>query len=118
MSFQYFLTAQFTVQPLSVERAEGLEAVFRCQYQAEGVTVTYDWVINNTILETDTETVRARRPSSPGGPATLTVLATPEHNNSVVQCVATIRNGIVTVRSEVSTTATLTVRGELVTFYT
>ena len=118
MSFQYFLTAQFTVQPLSVERAEGLEAVFRCQYQGEGVTVTYDWSINNTILETDTETVRARPPSSPGGPATLTILATPEHNNSVVQCVATIRNGIVTVRSEVSTTATLTVHGELVTFYT
>ena len=112
-----FLTAQFIVQPVSVERAEGLEAVFSCQYQEEGLTVTYDWAINNTILETDTETVRARPPSSPGGPATLTILATPEHNNSVVQCVATIRNGIVTVRSEVSTTATLTVRGKLVTFY-
>ncbi len=113
-----FLTAQFTVQPVSVERAEGLEEVFRCQYQVElGLTVPYDWAINNTIVATDTETVRARPPSSPGGPTTLTILATPEHNNSVVQCVVTIRNGIVTVRSEVSTTATLTVRGELATFY-
>ncbi len=113
MSFQYFLTAQFTVQPLSMERAEGLEAVFRCQYQVEGFFVTYDWAINNTIVTTETETVRVRQPSSPGGPATLTILTTPQHNNSVVQCVATIRNGIVTVRSEISTTATLIVHGEL-----
>ena len=115
MSFQYFLTAQFTVQPLSVERAEGLEAVFRCQYQAEGLTVTYDWAINNTILGADTETVRARPPSSPGGPTTLIVLATSQHNNSVVLCRATISNGIVFVRSELSITATLTNHGELVT---
>ena len=110
-----FLTAQFTEDPMSVERAEGLEAVFSCQYQEEGLTVTYDWAINNSLVSIDTETVRARRPSSPGEPATLTILATPQHNNSVVQCVATIRNGIVTVRSEISTTATLTVHGELVT---
>ena len=109
-----FLTAQFTVQPLSVERAEGLEAVFSCQYQVEGMTVTYDWVINNSLVYTDTETVRVCRPSSPGGPATLIILATPQHNNSVVQCVAVIRNGIVIVRSELSATATLTVHGELV----
>ena len=115
MSFQYFLTAQFTVQPLSVERAEGLEAVFRCQYQAEGVIVSYDWAINHSLVLTDTETIRVRRLSSPGGPTTLTILTTPQHNNSDVQCVATIRDGIVTVGSEVSTTATLTVHGELVT---
>ena len=96
---------------MSVERAEGLEAVFSCQYQAEGLTVTYDWAINNSLVSTETETVRVRPPSSPGGPATLTILTTPQHNNSV-QCVATIRNGIVTARSEISTTATLTVHGE------
>ena len=96
---------------MSVERAEGLEAVFSCQYQAEGFDVSYDWFINNSFVGADTETVRVRRPSSPGGPTTLTILTTPQHNNSV-QCVATIRNGIVTVRSEISTTATLTVHGE------
>ena len=98
-----------------MERAEGLGAVFRCQYQVEGFFVTYDWAINNTIVSTNTETVRARRPSSPGGPATLTILATPQHNNSVVLCRATISNGIAFVRSELSITATLTVHGELVT---
>ncbi len=108
----FVLTAQFTVQPLSVERADGLEAVFSCQYQVEGITVTYDWAINNTIVTTETETIRVRRPSSPGGPTTLIILATPQHNNSVVQCVAVIRNGIATVRGEVSITATLTVHGE------
>ena len=116
MSFQYFLTAQFTVQPVSVERAEGLEAVFRCQYQAEGLTATYDWFINNSFVGADTETVRVRRPSSPGGSTVLTIVATPQHNNSIVLCRATISNGIVIVRSEVSTTATLTVHGELITF--
>ncbi len=76
--------------------------------------VSYDWAINNTILGADTETVRARPPSSPGEPSTLTILATPQHNNSVVQCEAIVRNGIVFVRFEVSITATLTVHGELV----
>ncbi len=98
-----------------MERAEGLETVFRCQYQAEGLTVTYDWFINNVLVTTDTETVRDRRPSSPGGPATLTILATPQHSNSVVLCLATIRNGTATVRSEESATTILTVHGELVT---
>ncbi len=100
-----------------MERAEGLEAVFRCQYQVEGLTVSYDWFINNSLVEADTETVRARRPSFPGEPATLTIVATPQHNNSVVQCRATISNGIEHVGSEVSDTATLAVHGELVTFY-
>ncbi len=38
-----------------MERAEGLEAVFRCQYQAEGVIVTYDWAINHSLVLTDTD---------------------------------------------------------------
>ena len=97
-----------------MERAEGLEAVFKCQYQVEGFFVTYHWAINNSIVSTDTETVRVRPPSSSGGPATLIILATPQHDHSVVQCQATIRNGMITVRSEVSITATLTVHGELV----
>ena len=106
-----FLTAHFTVQPLSVERAEGLEAVFRCQYQAEGLIVTYDWFINNSLVGADTETVRVRRPSSPGGPTTLIILATPQHNNSVVYCETIIRNG--SDRTfEISSTASLVVHGE------
>ncbi len=96
-----------------MERAEGLEAVFRCQYQEEGLAVSYDWFINNSEVTTDTETVRARPPSIPGGPATLTILATPQHNNFCCPT-ALIINGIIIVRVEVSATATLTVHGELV----
>ena len=110
-----FLTAQFTVKPVSVERAEGLEAVFRCQYQV-GSTVAYDWFINHEIVRTDTKTVEHRPPSSPGEPATLTMLATPQHNNSVVQCLRNIYNGTLIVGSEESATAILTVYGELITF--
>ncbi len=95
-----------------MERAEGLEAVFRCHYQAEeGLTVTYDWFLNNSLVTADTETVRARRPSFPGEPATLTILATPQHNNSVVYCEAFIRNGPDRI-FENSSTASLVVRGE------
>ena len=108
---QFFLTAQFTIQLVSVERAEGLEAVFKCQYQVEGFTVSYDWFINNSFVGADSETVRARRPSSPGGTTTLTILATSQHNNSIVYCEADIRNG--SDRTfEISSTASLVVRGE------
>ncbi len=94
-----------------MERAEGLEAVFRCQYQAERLIVTYDWFINNSLVGADTETVGVRRPSSPGGPTTLIILATPQHNNSVVYCEAIIRNG--SDRAFViSLTASLVVHGE------
>ncbi len=94
-----------------MERAEGLEAVFRCQYQAEGLTVTYDWFINNVIVRTDTETVRARPPSSPDEQQTLTIVATPQNNNSVVQCEATIRNGTDRI-FDISSAVSLVVRGE------
>ena len=69
------------------------------------------WLVFKLCNSTaDTETVRGRRPSSPGEPATLTILATPQHNNFDVQCLTTIRNGIIVhVRSEASATATLTV---------
>ncbi len=100
------------MQPVSVERAEGLEAVFCCQYQAEGLTVTYDWSINSSLVTTDTEIVRARPPSSLSGPTTLTIVATPQHDNFVIQCLAVIRKGIDLVRSEASATANLTVYSE------
>ncbi len=117
MCFFLFLTAQFTVQPVSVERAEGLEAEFRCQYQVEGLNVSYDWFLNNVLVATDTETVIARPPSSLGEPTTLTILATPQHNNSVVQCLATNFDRMMRVGSEESATVTLTIHGELVTNY-
>ncbi|XP_064391087.1 uncharacterized protein LOC135338914 isoform X2 [Halichondria panicea] len=104
--------AQFTVQPVSVERAEGLEAVFSCQYQAEGLTVTYEWFLNNLIVGDGTETVRTLRRT--GEPTTLTILATPQHNNSTVYCEATIRNGS-NRPFEISSTASLFVRETVLT---
>ena len=85
--------------------------MFSCQYQGEGLTVTYDWFLNNSLVGADTNTVRARPPSSPGGSTTLTILATPQHNNSIVYCEVDIRNG--SDRTfEISSTASLVVRGE------
>ncbi len=60
---------------------------------------------------TDTETVRTRSPSSPSKPATPIILATPHHNNSVVQWWTDIRNGPDRI-FEISSTASLVVRGE------
>ncbi len=97
-----------------MKRAEGLEAVFRCQHQAEGLTLAYDWSINGVIVSTKTESIRDSRPLSPGEPATLTIVATTQQNNSIVQCVARILDGIDILRSETSATVTLTVHGESV----
>ena len=94
-----------------MERAEGLEAVFRGQYQAEGFDVSYGWFINNSFVGADTDTVRVRRPSSPGGSTTMIILATPQHNNSVVYLEAIIRNGFDRT-FVISSTASLVVRGE------
>ncbi len=105
------LTAQFTVQPVSVERAEGLEAVFSCRYQVEGFTDNYIWYINNVVVGPDTETIRARPPSSPGESTTLTILATPQHNNSIVYCSAVIINGTDIILED-SSIASLVVHGE------
>ena len=105
------LTAQFTVQPVSVERAEGLEAVFSCRYQVEGFTDNYFWYINNVVVGPDTESIRARPPSSPGESTTLTILATPQHNNSIVYCSAVIINGTDITLAD-SSTASLVVHGE------
>ena len=96
-----------------MERAEGLEAVFSCQYQEEGLTVTYEWFLNNSIVGDSTETVRTLRRT--GEPTTLIILATPQHNNSTVYCEATIRNGS-NRPFEISSTASLVVRGELISW--
>ncbi|XP_064391238.1 uncharacterized protein LOC135339045 isoform X2 [Halichondria panicea] len=116
-SFIIAVTAQFTVQPVSVERAEGLEAVFNCRYQVEGFTDNYFWYMNNVVVGPDTETVRTRPPSSPaGGLATLIILATPQHNNSVVYCSAVIINGTGITLAD-SSTASLVVRETVLTHF-
>ncbi len=107
--------AQFMVEPVSVAKAEGLEAVFECQYPPveDGFILSYIWAIDNVVLAVDIPTTRFRPPASSDEPATLTILAIPQHDNSVIQCVAEIRNGINIVDTEVSISANLTVKSEL-----
>ncbi len=111
------LTAEFTEEPVSVTMAEGLDAVFECQYQSEEDLVpSYNWAIDSTVLEVSTDTVRFLAPLN-DEPATLTILATAQHNNSVIQCVVVVfRDDFTIVRTAVSGTATLTVQGELHTY--
>ena len=72
---------------MSVIQAEGLEAVFECLYP--GAT-PYDWAINGTFL-TDFPPDIDIDPPSGDSPATLTIPARPEYNNTVVQCEAVVR---------------------------
>ena len=68
-------------------QAEGLEAVFECLYP--GATA-YSWAINGTFLSLYPPDVVADSPSG-GSPATLTVPAIPEYNNTVIHCEAVVR---------------------------
>ena len=102
-------TAQtnFTVQPVSVIQAEGLMAVFECLYP--GATA-YGWAINGTFLSVYPPDIDFDPPSG-DSPASLTIPAIPEYNNTVVQCrvFAVVGGGIQVLLSD---NATLTVYGE------
>ena len=91
---------------MSVIQAEGLEAVFECLHP--GAT-SYGWAINGTFLSVYPSDLVAVSPSG-DSPASLTILARPEYNNTVVQCEAVVRvgGGAVFVLAD---NATLTVQG-------
>ena len=101
----------FAVQPMSVKQAEGLEAVFECLYPGE---TAYDWSVNGTILSSLSPNIASdivSIPSVGGSRASLTILARPEYNNTVVQCEAIVRvNG--TPDLVLSDIAHLTVQGK------
>ncbi len=80
-------TAQFEIEPESVVQAEGLEAVFECLVPGE--FVSYSWIVNGL------GSGNARFPSeievsggTSGNPSVLTIPASSQFNNSVVQCIA------------------------------
>ena len=73
---------------MSVIQAEGLGAVFECLYPG----VTYSWLLNGTILSNFPTSITTNSPLE-GSPATLTIPARPEYNNTVVQCEAIVRVG-------------------------
>ena len=82
----------FTVQPVITRQAEGLEAVIECLHP--GGETSYDWFINQTILSSLSPDISSDIDSIPsvgGSRATLTILARPEYNNTVVQCEAIVR---------------------------
>ena len=91
-------------------QAEGLEAVFECQYQTE-LPVTYDWYINGRLHLLDTPDVSSFSPSTLGAPATLRIAATPRHNNTVVQCEVLVRKMNGPIMNILSNNATVRVQG-------
>ena len=92
---------------MSVIQAEGLEAVFECLHP--GATA-YGWALNGTFLSVYPPNIVTNSPSG-DSPASLTIPAIPEYNNTVVQCRAIVevgRGSFMVVRSD---SATLTVNG-------
>ena len=92
---------------MSVVQAEGLEEVFECLYP--GATA-YSWALNGTFQSVFPPGVRIGASSTP---ASLTIPAIPEYNNTVIQCraVIVVETSPVFVLSD---NATLTVYGESV----
>ena len=104
----YVLAAQFTVQPVLVVQAQGLNAVFECQYPG---AQNHNWGFNGDFPTCDSYPldVTVTLPSG-DTPATLTIPATAQYNNTVVQCEALVRDGRVFIL-ELSVNATLQVQG-------
>ena len=71
---------------MPVNQAEGLEAVFECLHPG---AISYAWAINGTFQSYFPPDIDTGPPSG-GSPATLTVPARPEYNNTVIQCGATV----------------------------
>ena len=90
-------------------QAEGLEEVFECLYP--GATA-YSWALNGTFQSVFPLGVRIAIGAS-STPASLTIPAIPEYNNTVIQCraVIVVETSPVFVLSD---NATLTVYGESV----
>ena len=76
----------FTVQPESVIQAEGLEAVFECLHPE---ATAYGWALNGAFLLNFPVDIDIDSPSG-DSPARLIIPATPQYNNTVVQCRAII----------------------------
>ncbi len=100
--------AQFTVQPVSVVQAQGIDAVFECQYLG---AQNYNWALNGEFPTENNYPPDVTVTLSSGDiPATLSIPATGQHNNTVVQCEAVVRDGRV-FTPELSVNSTLQVQG-------
>ena len=101
---------QFTVQPESVVQAEGLEAVFECLYLG---AVSHSWGINGEFPTQDQLFPPDISHTLPSGdtPARLIIPATPQYNNTVVQCQAVFQVEGITFRSSMTNNTTMIVQG-------
>ena len=81
-------TQRFTVQPVSVMQAEGLETIFECLYPG---ALSHSWGINGMYPADDAFPPDVTRTLPSGDtPATLAIPATGQYNNTVVQCRAVL----------------------------
>ncbi len=101
--------AQFTVQPVSVVQAQGIDVVFECQYLG---AQNHNWGLNGDFPTENNYPPDVTVTPSSGYyfPATLTIPATGQYNNTVVQCETVARDGRRLI-SELSENATLQVQG-------
>ena len=101
---------QFDVQPESVVQAEGLEAVFECRYPG-ALVLDHVWRINGSGSDQWTSDVMQYKPSEAILTPTLVIPATPQYNNTVVQCIAIVDEGGGSFTGVLSKNATLKVQG-------
>ncbi len=97
------------MQPVSVVQAQGLNAVFECQYPG---THNYNWGFNGEFPTESSYPEVTVTPSSGDIPAKLTIPATAQYNNTVVQCETVVRAGRVFI-PKLSVNATFQVQGRL-----
>ena len=91
-------------------QAEGLEAVFECLVPG---AVSHTWGFNGVFLAADQFSSNVTRIAAfEGSLARLIIPATPQYNNTVVQCRAIVDEGGGSFRSVLSNNATLRVQGE------
>ena len=108
------LAHQFTVQPESVVQAEELEAVFECQCPG---AIAHSWRINGEFLREDQFLPGVTRisPSVDSPTARLIIPATPQYNNTVVQCRVFLSSGDII--SSSSSSVLLQVQGQEVIYH-
>ena len=113
-SYKFTIIGSFSTVPESVVQAEGLNATFTCYHPNASAT---GWRLNGT-------SVNMRHPpnviteTTKGGNNLLTILATPEYNETTVQCFAYVlevgNNNYV---DENATTVLLIVQGIFITWH-
>ena len=99
----------FTVHPVTVTQVEGINVVFECLYPN---ATRFSWAVNGTSQSVFPPGIVVVSPSG-DSPASLTIPARPEYNNTVVHCEA-VGEGVGNILSE---SATLKVQGTCILMY-